>query len=132
VEVPFHDVDLAGVVWHGHYAKYLENARWALMHRLGYGLEQMVESGYGWPIIQFEVKYLRYGRFRDRVRVQVSLVEWEHRLVLHYLLTDIVTGERIARARTVQVAVKIASGEVQFESPAALGDRVKVAIRGDK
>jgi acyl-CoA thioester hydrolase len=31
VEVPFHDVDLAGVVWHGHYMKYLENARWALM-----------------------------------------------------------------------------------------------------
>ena len=29
VLVPFHDVDVAGVVWHGHYMKYLENARWA-------------------------------------------------------------------------------------------------------
>jgi acyl-CoA thioester hydrolase len=29
--VAFHDVDLMAVVWHGHYLKYLESARWALM-----------------------------------------------------------------------------------------------------
>ncbi len=26
-DIPFHDVDLMGIVWHGHYAKYLEVAR---------------------------------------------------------------------------------------------------------
>ena len=46
VTVPFHDVDLAGVVWHGHYMKYLENARWALMDRIGFGLDAMIASGY--------------------------------------------------------------------------------------
>lgn len=130
VDVPFHDVDLAGVVWHGHYVKYLENARWALMHRVGYGLDEMMASGYGWPIVELEVKYLHYRRFRDRIRVRASLIEWEHRLVLHYLLTDAVNGERIARARTVQVAVEIASGVLQFDSPAALCGRVDAAVRG--
>ena len=37
-DVAFHDVDMVGVVWHGHYLRYFENARWALMDRLGYGL----------------------------------------------------------------------------------------------
>ena len=55
--VAFHDVDVAGVVWHGHYLKYLENARWALMARLDFGLEAMIASGYAWPIVDVHVKY---------------------------------------------------------------------------
>ena len=34
VTVAFHDIDIIGVMWHGHYLKYLETARWALMDRL--------------------------------------------------------------------------------------------------
>jgi len=33
IEVPFHDLDPAGYVWHGNYAKYLELARCALRQR---------------------------------------------------------------------------------------------------
>ena len=130
VEVPFHDVDIAGVAWHGHYAKYLENARWALMHRIGYGLDQMIESGYGWPVIELELRYLRFSRFRDRLRVRATLVEWENRLVMHYLVVDAANGERVARGRSVQVAVDIASRELQFVSPRALVERVAAALEG--
>jgi len=130
VDVPFHDVDIAGVAWHGHYAKYLENARWALMHRIGYGLDQMIESGYGWPVIELELRYLRFSRFRDRLRVRASLVEWENRLVMHYLVVDAANGERVARGRSVQVAVDIASRELQFVSPRALVERVAAALEG--
>lgn len=128
VEVPFHDVDIAGVAWHGHYAKYLENARWALMHRIGYGLDQMIESGYGWPVIELELRYLRFSRFRDRLRIRASMVEWENRLVIHYLVLDAVNGERVARGRSVQVAVEIATRELQFVCPPALVDRIVTAV----
>lgn len=128
VEVPFHDVDIAGVAWHGHYAKYLENARWALMHRIGYGLDQMIESGYGWPVIELELRYLRFSRFRDRLRVTASLIEWENRLVMHYLVIDAASRERVARGRSVQVAVDVATRELQFVSPPALVDRVVAAL----
>lgn len=130
--MPFHDVDIAGVAWHGHYAKYLENARWALMHRIGYGLEQMIESGYGWPVVELEMRFLRYARFRDRLTIRASLIEWDSRLVMHYLVSDASTGERVARARSVQVAVAIASGELQFVSPPALVERISAALEGDK
>ena len=128
VEVPFHDVDIAGVAWHGHYAKYLENARWALMHRIGYGLDQMIGSGYGWPVIELEIRYLRFSRFRDRLRVRASMVEWENRLVIHYLVLDAVSGDRVARGRSVQVAVEIATRELQFVCPPALVDRIVAAV----
>ena len=128
VEVPFHDVDIAGVAWHGHYAKYLENARWALMHRIGYGLEQMIESGYAWPVVELELRYLRFSRFRDRLRVTASLVEWENRLVMHYLVVDAANSERVARGRSVQVAVDVASRELQFVSPPAFVERVVAAL----
>ena len=114
----FHDVDVAGVVWHGHYLKYLENARWALMARLDFGLDAMIASGYAWPIVEAHVKYVRAARYGDRLAVQASLVEWQNRLTINYLVTHAATAERVARARTVQVAVEAATGTLQFATPA--------------
>ena len=34
LEIPFHDVDLQRVVWHGHYYKYFEMARTKLLRSL--------------------------------------------------------------------------------------------------
>lgn len=130
--VAFHDVDVAGVVWHGHYLKYLENARWALMARLDFGLDAMIASGYAWPIVDVHVKYVRAARFNDRLTVQASLVEWENRLTVNYLVTNAATTERVARARTVQVAVEASTGVLQFATPAVLLERVAAATRGEK
>ncbi|HEY7638497.1 MAG TPA: thioesterase family protein [Steroidobacteraceae bacterium] len=128
--VAFHDVDVAGVAWHGHYLKYLENARWALMQRLDFGLDAMIASGYAWPIVEAHVKYVRVARFGDRLTVQASLVEWQNRLTVHYLVTNAATTERVARAKTVQVAVEASSGVLQFATPAVLLERVAAATRG--
>jgi acyl-CoA thioester hydrolase len=125
--VAFHDVDLAGVVWHGHYLKYLENARWALMARLDFGLDAMIASGYAWPVVEAHVKYVRAARFGDRLTVQASLVEWQNRLAVNYLVTHAATTERVARARTVQVAIEVATGTLQFATPAVLLERVATA-----
>jgi acyl-CoA thioester hydrolase len=128
LEVRFHDVDMVGVVWHGHYLRYLENARWALMNQIGYGLERMVESGYAWPIVELHTKYIRPARFGDRLRVRASLLEWESRLTLNYLVTQLHDGARVARARTVQVAVHASTGELQFATPPDFVACVRAAL----
>ena len=128
VDVAFHDVDAMAVVWHGHYLKYLENARWALMERIGYGFEAMVASGYAWPIVECHVRYIHAARFGDRLLVRASLVEWENRLAVNYLALDARTNGRVARARTVQVAVGGESGELQFVTPAGFRDAVTAAL----
>jgi len=128
VEVPFHDIDVMAVVWHGHYLKYFENARWSLMDRLGYGYEAMVGSGYLWPIIETHVRYVRAARFGDRLSVTASLVEWQNRLAINYLITDAKTRKRVARARTVQVAIERVSGELQFVSPASFVRQIEISL----
>src|SRR6185436_16725081 len=69
IQVAFHDVDLMAVVWHGHYFKYLETARWQLMDRLGYGFAAMRDSGYLWPIIETRMRHMRSAAYGDRLAV---------------------------------------------------------------
>lgn len=128
LEVRFHDVDMVGVVWHGHYLRYLENARWAFMDEMGYGLDQMLEAGFVWPIVELQTKYLSPARFGNRLRVRASLVEWESRLTLNYLITRVGDDVRIARGRTVQVAVDARSSELQFVTPPGFRERVHAAL----
>lgn len=127
-EVAFHDVDLAQVAWHGHYLKYFENARWALMRRIGYTLEDMLDAGEGWPIVDIAARYLRPARFGDRLLVRASLVEWETRLVVHYVALHAASLERVARARSVQVVVDMASGALRYALPDRFVARVKHAL----
>jgi acyl-CoA thioester hydrolase len=130
IEVAFHDVDLMAVVWHGHYLKYLEAARWRLMDGLGYGYEQMRASGYLWPIIETHVRHIHGAAFGDRLEVAASLVEWQSRLAIHYLISDAVSRARVARARTVQVAVLAGTGELQFALPPEFVRRIESRLAG--
>ena len=128
MQIPFFDVDMMEIAWHGHYVKYLEVARCALLDRLDHNYLQMRESGYGWPVIDLQIRYIRPLLFQQRVRVKADLVEWENRLKLNYLITDATTGERLTRASTVQVAVDMASREMQLASPQVFIDAVERAL----
>ena len=59
VEVPFHDVDAMNVCWHGHYLKYFEIGRAALLRAFDYDYREMQASGYLWPIVEAHLKYVR-------------------------------------------------------------------------
>lgn len=126
--VPFFDVDMMEVVWHGHYVKYLEVARCALLDKLDHNYAQMREAGYAWPVIDLQLRYVRGARFGQRISVRADLVEWESRLKINYLISDADTGERLTRASSTQVAVEIASREMQMASPRVFIDAVQRAL----
>lgn len=120
----FHDIDPMEVVWHGHYAKYLELARCALLQSFDYDYPQMRASGYAWPIVDLRMKYVRSARYGQPLRVQATLVEWENRLRIDYQVRDAGSGEVLTRASSIQVAVDLATGEMCFASPPALLERL--------
>ena len=124
IQVPFFDIDTLHVVWHGHYVKYLEIARCALLDHIGHNYNQMLEAGYAWPVIDMQLRYVRGATFGQQLNVRANLVEWENRLKVSYLITDLASGERLTRACTVQVAVDIASREMQLASPRVFTDAV--------
>lgn len=126
--VPFFDVDSMDVVWHGHYIKYFEVARCALLERIGHNYVQMRDAGYAWPVIDVQLRYMRGARFNQRILVRADLIEWENRLKINYLISDAETGERMTRGTTVQVAVEIASREMLLASPKVFVEAVEQAL----
>lgn len=123
--VPFFDVDSMNVVWHGHYVKYLEVARCALLDKIGHNYSAMSESGYAWPVIDLQLRYVRGAVFGQKLNVRANLVEWENRLKINYLISDLETGERLTRAVSVQVAVNMHNREMQLASPKVFTDAVE-------
>lgn len=126
IEIPFHDCDPANIVWHGHYARYFEVARCALLERLGYNYDHMLDSGYVWPLIDFQMRFIQPLRFKQKVRVQVRIVEWEFRLKMNYLITDVVSNERLTKGSTTQVAVHRQTQEMCLSSPRILLEKLGV------
>jgi acyl-CoA thioester hydrolase len=125
VKVQFYDLDPMQVVWHGNYVRFLEQARCALLDKIGYNYAQMDQSGYVWPIVDMRLKYVRPARFGQELRLVATLREYENRLRIDYRVLDADSGETLTKAETVQVAVIAKTGELCLESPPALLDRVR-------
>jgi len=122
LKVPFHDVDMMGVVWHGNYLRYFEIAREALLNQFGYGYRQMKDSGYLWPVVDSRIRYRDVLTFEQTFRVQAKLEEYENRLRIGYRIFDVASGKRTTTGYTIQVAVEEKSREMCFVSPAVLFD----------
>ncbi len=128
LEPAFHDCDPMNVVWHGHYFKYLEIARCALLRRFDYDYPQMQASGWLWPVVDARIKYVRPLHFGQKLRVGARIVEWENRLRIDYEIRDEASDERLTRAHTIQVAVDAATGELQYVCPQVLWQRLGVDV----
>lgn len=120
IDIPFFDVDVMGVAWHGHYVKYLEIARGALMEKFDYNYADMRESGIAWPVIELKLRYAHPARLGQKIKVTAKLQEFELRLVVNYLITDVETGARLSKGHTVQVPVDMETGEMLFGAPRVL------------
>ncbi len=121
----FQDADPLGIIYHGNYFRYFEEARRALMDRIGYGYLEMKESGYMYPVSEVGVKYIQPIRFQHRIRVVAELEEWENRILVRYLIYDAETGRRLTKAHTTQVAVRMDTGELCLVTPDVFREKVR-------
>lgn len=72
VQVRFSEVDSIKMVWHGHYIKYMEDAREAFGRR--YGLEYMhiYRSGYLAPMFDIKMRYHNTATVDDILLVTIT------------------------------------------------------------
>ncbi len=124
IEVPFHDIDMMEIVWHGYYVKYFEIVRSVLLDQIDYNYTQMRKSGYAWPIIDLHIRYPQPARLGQKLRVKAKVVEWENRLKIKYLIEDADTGQRLTKGHTVQVAVDVEANEMCLVSPPVLAEKL--------
>lgn len=123
LEVPFHDVDPLGVVWHGHYYKYMELARAKLLTPLGLDGDELLATGYRLYVIESKCRYVFPLRYRDRVRVSAWIRETENRLLVAFELFNLTHDRRTARGHTI-LATTDGEGNLLMETPRVLLDRL--------
>lgn len=124
VRVAFFDIDMAGIVWHGHYLKYFELARCTLLDGVGYGYRQMIDTGVVWPVIDASIRYISPLVLDQDVLVSACLEEWQLRLVIDYAVRD-ADGVLYTTGRTVQAPVDAKTKKLQLGSPDLLVDNVE-------
>jgi len=124
IEIPFHDVDVLEIAWHGHYAKYFEVARCKLFDQLDYNYPEMRDSGFAWPVIDMHIRYVQPLLFRQKVTVTAWVAEWENRLRIQYLITDSASGTRLTKGHTDQVAITLHAKELLLASPPILLEKL--------
>jgi len=127
IKVPFHDLDPVGIVWHGNYSKYFEIARCGLLETFNYNYDQMAQSGFSWPVIDLHMRYVKAARFAETLNIAATLREWEYRLRIDYLASDAVTGLRVCKGTSIQVAVDMKTNEMCLRSPDVIFQRLGVA-----
>ena len=119
IPVRFAECDSYAVVWHGHYALYLEQVREAFTGRFGFTATKALSIGYRVPITRMEIRYRKPIVADTEILVRARLRPPEvARLVVDYEIRDS-SEDLLASAVTEQVVVN-ARGELLLRLPADL------------
>ena len=100
IKVRYCETDQMGLVHHGSYINYFEEARIAWISNLGFSYSEMEKSGIILPVSKLNVSYLRPAYFDDDLLVSVELAELPtSRLIFNYTIKK--EEEVIVTATTV-------------------------------
>jgi acyl-CoA thioester hydrolase len=102
-EVAFGDCDPGGIMWHGHYWRWFEAARTALMRSVGLDVPELIALGVRVVIADARCSYHRPLRYGERFRVEAWVPLVGPAVDVHYRISR--DGELIAKARTLLAAV---------------------------
>jgi acyl-CoA thioester hydrolase len=128
LEVPFHDVDGLQVVWHGHYYKYFELARTALLRACKLDVPDMIELGYRMVVIDSKCRHVYPLRYGDKFRVSAWFKEVEYRLHIAFEVFNLTAQRRAAKGHTM-LATLDAAGNLLLATPASMLARVTLLER---
>lgn len=117
IEVPFYDLDSMDVVWHGNYIKYLEVARCDLLSKIGYTYNDMRADGVAYPVTTMDLKFIKPAVFSQKLKVVSEIIDYEPALNIKYEIFDARTGEKIFKAKSMQICVDINTRESVYTAP---------------
>lgn len=104
IEIRFSEVDMMGVVWHGSYVTYLEDAREAFGARFGLSYNRYIVENIFAPIVELNFHYrkpLRYG-MKPVVRITYRPTD-AAKIIFDYEMVNPANGEVFLKATSVQV-----------------------------
>ncbi len=116
--VAFHDLDPMGIVWHGNYLKFLDQARFALFDSVGVDLYRyMREQHYAFPITRTSIKHICPLGPRDIFTVKATIAEARFKIAIDFEIRRQPDRTLCVRARGEQLAVRFPAMELEYEIP---------------
>lgn len=103
VEVRFHEVDSMGIVWHGSYAKYFEDAREEFGRIYGLGYLRMFAEGVYAPLVKLDFNYKKSITYGHKMTINIEYIPTEAaKICFNYRITSD-EGDVIATGSSTQV-----------------------------
>lgn len=104
VEVRFSEVDSMGIVWHGSYVKYFEDAREEFGKKYSLGYLRIFGEGYYAPIVKLEINYKKPLTYGDKCIVEIRYINTEAaKICFEYRILAVTDGSEMASGKSVQV-----------------------------
>ncbi|MCL1968040.1 MAG: acyl-CoA thioesterase [Bacteroidetes bacterium] len=104
VKVRFSEVDSMGIIWHGAYVKYFEDAREAFGKKFGLGYMFIHRNGFYAPLVDLNFQYKQPLKYEDTMRVKITYIPTEAaKIIFEYEIRNAATGELCTTGKSVQV-----------------------------
>ena len=118
IQVRFNEADPLGIVWHGHYIRYMEDGREAFGNTHGLGYLEVYKQGFVIPIVSVQCEFKRSLRYGDNVIVETNYIPSDAaKMKFSYRLFNATTNELVATGSSVQVFLEKDTSILQLTNP---------------
>jgi len=118
-----HSTDYGGIVWHGSYIAWMEEARVECLQSIGVSFAELVELGCDLPVVELAIRYHLPIRMGTKVIVKTRMVDITGvRINWDYQIQSTDGQELYATARVTLVAVDSEKGKIMRQLPASVKD----------
>lgn len=118
ITVRFSETDPMGVVWHGNYLKFFEDAREKLAADFGMSHYEVYEQGFFTPIVKTELNYKSSIYFGEKARVNVTLEKHDAaKIVFRYEVINLSNGQLATTGMTMQVFMDVKDRILELAKP---------------
>jgi acyl-CoA thioester hydrolase len=118
ITVRFNEADPLGIVWHGHYVRYFEDAREDFGKIYGVSYLDFYRNRLAVPVVSVQCDYKKPLRYGDTIIVEATYVNTPAaKLNFNYQILDAQLGTQIALGSTSQVFVDAKTFELQLTMP---------------
>lgn len=116
-----HHTDYAGIVWHGTYVAWMEEARVECLRSLGIEFADLVAIGCDLPVVELSIRYHRQVRLGMAAIVKVKMSDMSGvRLNWDYQIQSPDTQDVYVTAQVTLVALDREKGKIMRQLPPAV------------
>ena len=118
-----HHTDYGGVVWHGTYLAWMEEARVACLKSIGIDFADLVAMGCDLPVVEVSIRYHRALKMGESAIVKTRTIDMEGvRIIWEYEIESVDRSIVYLTGMVTLVAVDREKGKIMRQLPATVRD----------